>query len=331
MTRIHQASQLSPPDTTDGVLVLIRGALGDVLLTLPFLSALPAHFGVSGLTLVGNAGNLSLLSNQPFVRSIHNQDRAGWAGLYETPPRLPPDLLAIVRSHRVGLVQARNPQDPTVSGLKRLGLETVLVIPSRPPADRMIHLTDYIFSVSGVTPRPGWTLIKPTAAGLAEARAFLDARQLADKPWLVIHPGSGSAKKNWPLENWLALAESIQREWKIFPLLLLGPAETGREVMIARSGLDIPVARGLSLTTLAGLLSLAVGYAGHDSGVTHLAAGLGRPTVAVFGPTNPALWAPRGPLVRILAPRKAEMAASPWDWLSVTDIRSALMDLTEEY
>jgi ADP-heptose:LPS heptosyltransferase len=42
-------------------------------------------------------------------------------------------------------------------------------------------------------------------------------------------------------------------------------------------------------------------YIGNDSGISHLAAAAGAPVVALFGPTDPAVWAPRGPRVRILA------------------------------
>ncbi len=47
-------------------------------------------------------------------------------------------------------------------------------------------------------------------------------------------------------------------------------------------------------------MSAASHYIGNDSGITHLAAALGTPTLALFGPTDPAQWAPRGPHVRIL-------------------------------
>jgi ADP-heptose:LPS heptosyltransferase len=42
-------------------------------------------------------------------------------------------------------------------------------------------------------------------------------------------------------------------------------------------------------------------YVGNDSGITHLAAAAGAPVVALFGPTDPAVWAPRGPRVRVVA------------------------------
>ena len=57
--------------------------------------------------------------------------------------------------------------------------------------------------------------------------------------------------------------------------------------------------RGRSLADVARLFANACGVIANDSGIAHLAAGLGVPTVAIFGPTDPAVWRPRGPNVRV--------------------------------
>jgi ADP-heptose:LPS heptosyltransferase len=62
-----------------------------------------------------------------------------------------------------------------------------------------------------------------------------------------------------------------------------------------RCGLDdIPVIQGRPLSTVAGILAHTRLFIGHDSGLTHLSAAVLVPTVAVFGPTDPRQWAPRG-------------------------------------
>jgi hypothetical protein len=101
----------------------------------------------------------------------------------------------------------------------------------------------------------------------------------------AIHPFSGSAKKNWPLENFRRAATLLDMpvKWSA------GPDEK----------LDDAV-RFDDLYQLASWLSTARVYLGNDSGISHLAAAVGTPVVAIFLATDPEIWAPRGPLVTVL-------------------------------
>jgi ADP-heptose:LPS heptosyltransferase len=65
-------------------------------------------------------------------------------------------------------------------------------------------------------------------------------------------------------------------------------------------GVNVPIAAGLKPAELAAVLSCAHAVIGNDSGVTQLAAALGVKTIAIFGSTDSAVWAPRGPRVRVL-------------------------------
>ncbi len=90
----------------------------------------------------------------------------------------------------------------------------------------------------------------------------------------VLHPYSGGARKNWPFECFVELARRSKFEW----------AHERYE----------------NLADLAEWLAGASVYVGNDSGITHLAAAVGIPVVALFGPTDPAIWAPRGDRIRVL-------------------------------
>ena len=101
----------------------------------------------------------------------------------------------------------------------------------------------------------------------------------------VLHPFSGSPRKNWPMTSFHTLAGRLPWpvEWTA------GPED------------DLPAAtRFTDLGELAHWLAGAELYLGNDSGITHLAAALGVRTVALFGPTDPRKWAPRGPNVTVL-------------------------------
>jgi heptosyltransferase III len=101
----------------------------------------------------------------------------------------------------------------------------------------------------------------------------------------VIHPFSGSPKKNWPLDSFRAVASRLELtvKWSA------GPEEV----------LDQAVRFG-DLYRLACWLSMARLYIGNDSGISHLAAAVGTPVVAIFCTTDPLIWAPRGPLVVVV-------------------------------
>lgn len=120
----------------------------------------------------------------------------------------------------------------------------------------------------------------------------------------VIHPFSGSTRKNWPLERFRELARRIGLpvRWSA------GPEES----------LEWAV-RFENLYELACWLATSRIYIGNDSGITHLAAAAGVPVVAIFGPTDPAVWAQRGESVRVVSGKL--------DQIAVEDVLDAVKDL----
>jgi ADP-heptose:LPS heptosyltransferase len=122
--------------------------------------------------------------------------------------------------------------------------------------------------------------------------------------FIVIHPFSGSPKKNWPLDRYQELARRL-------PLPVrwcAGPEE------------QLPNAvRYENLYDLGYWLRFARLYIGNDSGITHLAAAAGAPVVAIFGPTDPAIWAPRAHPVRVLS--------GPLESISVEDVLHAVHEI----
>jgi heptosyltransferase-2 len=137
----------------------------------------------------------------------------------------------------------------------------------------------------------------------AQARPWLER---LDARFLAIHPGSGSPQKNWPADRFAALAERLTSGR---PLLLVeGPADA--EAAGPTSRLPSAVrARDLPPRVLGAMLARSGLYVGNDSGVSHLAAAWGAPVLALFGPTDPAQWAPVGPRVKVLRATDEKMDA----------------------
>ncbi|WP_449067451.1 glycosyltransferase family 9 protein [Prosthecobacter sp.] len=119
---------------------------------------------------------------------------------------------------------------------------------------------------------------------------------------VAIHVGSGSPKKNWPLEHWLRLADEMRDTEVVF---ITGEAEEAR-------GMTVPAHRtnwhALPLVELAERLGTCTAFLGHDSGTSHLAAACGVPSLLLFGPTDPAVWAPPQPWAAVLLEETGDLA-----------------------
>ena len=123
---------------------------------------------------------------------------------------------------------------------------------------------------------------------------------LQDGVKIVICPGAGSIKKRWRLSGFIKIAETLEARGGR-PEFLLGPAEKDiAPELSARSQNFLRVTTPQDLPALAAYLHTAHGYIGNDSAVSHLAAFLQVPTVAIFGPSDPCRWRPVGPKVAIV-------------------------------
>jgi ADP-heptose:LPS heptosyltransferase len=121
--------------------------------------------------------------------------------------------------------------------------------------------------------------------------------------FLVIHPGSGSARKNWPMDRFLLLADHLRRQGKTI-VWIKGPAESDLGRL---PGTDC-IVENPQLSALAAILKRAEFFLGNDSGVAHLAAAAGCPSLVLFGASDPNVWSPRGHDVRIVFSKEISCA-----------------------
>jgi heptosyltransferase-3 len=136
------------------------------------------------------------------------------------------------------------------------------------------------------------------------------AAQPTHSATLGFHVGSGSPRKNWPVDHWLAFTQRIVGLFDDF-LLVGGEADemVVREFLVRCSIPRLRTLLNASLPDLCQALNDCALFIGHDTGVTHLAAAVGTPTVALFGPTDPNLWAPLGAHVSIVRSPDTLMAS----------------------
>lgn len=157
----------------------------------------------------------------------------------------------------------------------------------------------------GIASKP---IIKPTQADRDKGREILDMAGVRQtlRP-VIIHPGSGGRHKCWQTDNFLSIAGTLSKQGAEV-VFLLGPVEQERfdKPTRAKMGKAARTLSNLSMTEVFSVMSCARGYLGNDSGITHLAGAMGLRTVAIFGPTEPAVYGPMGPEVTILRSREAD-------------------------
>lgn len=272
------------------VLVVRAGALGDVLLLRRAVAALRrarhrVHLvapSAPGPVLVG-PGPAEVSRFTP----LDGPRWAAWLGEGAARSDLAEDLRAdaVVALTRSGDLLAR---------LGQLAPRVFQRDPSPPPGSEASRW--FAEPVRGLGGEPGAdpSVLEFTAPERERAREL--AQRLPSR-FLAVHPGSGSTLKNWPADRFAALVRALApgRRW----LLVSGPADEG-SVARLREAPGALVARDLPVRVLGALLAGAAVYIGNDSGVTHLAAAAGAPTLALFGPTDAETWAPVGPVVETL-------------------------------
>jgi hypothetical protein len=245
-------------------LVIRPGAIGDFIVSLPAIQCLRAPY----LEVWTAAQNAPLVRFAP-ARSIR---AAGLdlLGIGDPEPRLLDELRSF--DSIVSWYGANRPEFREC--VAQLDLPFTF-FPALPPQDSSRHAVDfYLDQVRSLGACPG------------DGIPRIDCSQPRER-FAVIQPFSGSPRKNWPLEKFRALARGIERTM---------PVEW------CRGPDDPPLPHAVridNLYELACWLARASLYIGNDSGITHLAAAVGTPVLALFGPTDPFVWGPRGPHVRI--------------------------------
>jgi hypothetical protein len=250
-------------------LVIRPGAIGDFIVSLPAIECLRSDY----LEVWAATPNVPLVRFADRVRSIASTG-LGLLGVVEPPAGLLDELRGF--DSIVSWYGANRPEFRDL--MRSLGLPCVF-FPAIPPAvpgeTAPVHATDfYLDQVRGLGSIAG--------DGIPRIPCQVPGANFA-----VIHPFSGSARKNWPLEKFRQAARGLERTMPV--RWCAGPE-------------DPPLADAVrihDLYDLARWLASARLYIGNDSGITHLAAAVGTPVLALFGPTDPDVWAPRGPHVRV--------------------------------
>ena len=244
------------------ILIIRPGAIGDFILSLPALEFLSSQANRTEIWCADQ--HLPLIQFTQHVKSIISSglDRVGVMHCDDVLGRLS-RFDAIHSWYGTARAEFRN----AVRALPFYFYDAL-------PTGKRQHATEFYCSQVGAQVRP------PRIAVPAAPRG----------EFFILHPFASNRAKQWPLEHFRALASELGgARWCAGPEdLARYPGLIGNPVVIE------------DLFELGKWISTARAYVGNDSGITHLAAAVRTPTIAVFGPTDPAVWAPQGANVRVV-------------------------------
>ncbi len=262
-------------------LIYHYGALGDFITVLPFVAEWKKRHGPE-ITLLGKPSFGTLGTAAGYFSG--NLDAGSNRFLFLFNPVSDPERLRSFFSTYDAIVLFTAPDTPLALHSR---IHSTAIVTIQPPfPEGRIHVVDYHLSL--LTPVPGRSPWHAPVLSIPETDPHLNGLPTVSEKTVAIHPGSGSAKKNWPFHDYLDVADRLRAlDFEI--VWLIGPAE---------HDLTFPpedtVVREPPLITAVSLCSRCGAFIGNDSGMTHLAAAAGCPVVALFGSSDPAVWEPRG-------------------------------------
>lgn len=274
------------------ILVIRGGAIGDFILTLPVFAALRNQFPEAHLEVLGYPHIAQLALAGGLVDRVQPIEARALAGFFARNGELAEDLCDYFSEFNIIVSYLYDPDAIFQANILRCAHGQFLVGPHRPDEAQRVHATEVylkplerlaIFAADPV-PRLSLHTTRPP------------------RPALALHPGSGSERKNWPEAKWAELLQRLIESTSLQLLLIGGEAEGRRLEDLAKllPGERHAVAKNLPLRELAERLRTCAAFVGHDSGITHLAAAVGLPTLVLWPHTDVDIWRPQGGHVRIL-------------------------------
>jgi heptosyltransferase-2 len=300
---------MSDPVQVHRLLVRVPNWVGDVVHSLPAITALRTHFADAELTVVSRGEAGTLLQHHPAVDHVVGYRTVRGFGqlrhLREAAGRLRRN------SYELGILLPNSFESAWLfwwAGIpRRYGFATdgrgwLLTEPQSCTAEtRRLHQADYYLALLaglGVRTPRGWQRLEPTAAEReAAGRRLAEAGWRPERPLIALCPGAGfGSAKRWPLDRFGALAVRLAKERGATLVMLGGTAERPMgEALASRVGEgSINLAGETSLRDALAIVSLSTVVVSNDSGLLHLAAASGTPVVALFGPTDPDRTGPTG-------------------------------------
>jgi ADP-heptose:LPS heptosyltransferase len=272
------------------------GALGDFLLSLPVIALLREKTGF--VHLAGGSDAIELLLDTGMIDEGSSAGSARYVSLYGDS--VMPGLRAFLSGFHCAAVFTTRMDSAVLRNIASIIDDTPPFL-TIPPQGTQQHVAEFrLRQLPDIAELPVPPALSLPSGRMELARKYLcDAGHDFSRPLISVHPGSGGARKCWPIDSYCALLDNLRRWRDPFILLFSGPAEDESITDVLQTyAVDHPCRsahiRNAGLPFVAALISMSDLYVGNDSGVSHLAACMGTRSITIFGPTDPILWKPLG-------------------------------------
>lgn len=274
------------------ILVIRGGAIGDFILTLPAIAALRNQFPNAHLEVLGYPHIAHLAQAGGLVDRVQPIEARSLAAFFARNGELSEELRDYFSDFNIIVSYLFDPDEIFKANVGRCLHGQFIVGPHRPDESQRTHATEVYLkplerlAIFAADPVPH---LKVHASRITH-------------PVLALHPGSGSERKNWPETKWAQLLAHLIESTEMSLVLVGGEAEGERLDRLARPlpASRCELVRNQPLVELAARLRSCVAYVGHDSGISHLAAALGLPSLVLWADTIEEIWRPQGERVTIL-------------------------------
>ena len=315
------------------ILIINFGQIGDVILSLPALSAVRARFPAAKITaMIGKSGAAivelcGFADEQIVVDRVKLRDGKKPESIREVfritkdvrrrKFDLVIDLHSLYETNLLGFVSGAKHR--LYANRENRSLDFLANFNPQPPReDKKIHLTDGYLNVLkplGIENAPRVVKIKPRTQDLENIETHL--QKFGNKRLIGLFPGAGNISRRWDLEKFAALAENFSSAANTQLIVFLGPEEADlREAVESKFLSDTAIIDKLSLTEFVAALSKLSVLVSNDTGAIHLAAMVGTPVVLVMDQRAPLTYLP-------LTEKLCVVNYAPLDEISVAKVRQA--------
>jgi heptosyltransferase I len=293
-----------PPEK---ILIIKPSALGDIVHTLPFLAAIRATFPEAEIHWVVARGLHTFLEGHPMINRLWLMDKDRWKQLSHLP-----EIILEINTFRKNLANEHFDISIDLSGLLRSGLITFAAgaryklgfsdsnegspffYTHKIEGGRQIHAIDRYLKLAALMgcdisqvnfPMPPYPTESPLFPALPE-------------DFCIIAPSAGKAANRWPADRFGELAAGLP-----LPSVIISnkaDTEIADTVVAGSKGMAINMAGKTGLKELVALIARARFFISNDTGPMHIAAALGVPVFAIFGPANPVRTGPYGAIHTII-------------------------------